>query len=380
MDYFDTVRLWRVPSILLPFLICLGLIVFVDVFLMRSYTIAPLIKLHIDDEFETNRLAVNDEREQHKGFLIKTPGCRLPDLNPFDKTVESMIKDPDVPICNSGLPALFHSNLTTLYLLDSSLDAYNVTTIENLSCCYREIYRVDPPGEDTDDIIKTEKHCYLLSRNQTEITKEFIKLMCTYNGTTIYTDFFSFVPVKVNSTEKGMPNVLVFGLDSVSRVNLQRQLPLTVKYLKSLNTVDLLGYNKVADNTFPNLIPVLTGMFEGELKNSCWPEQHSHFDNCSFLWKLYKQKGYVTGFGEDCSFMGIFNYQKRGFSKQPTDYGYGYFNRHVESQIGNSHNMNVKECIGSRFLYQEFLGYIKKFVREYLNCLYCWLHTSKGRK
>lgn len=342
----------------------MGLIVFVDVFLMNHYTISPLLKFHINQNNGNNTIILKNERDQHKGFLIKTSGCRIPDMDPFDKTIKKFLKKPRVPICNSGKPALYNSNLTHIYLMETSLKPYNINDIKKLFCCYKEISRADPKSGNSDTVIVEEQYCHEIINNHTRIFKEFIKVQCMYNNSTFYTDYFAFVPLKMNKTinKKSLPNVLIFGLDSVSRLNLHRQLPQTVNYLQLLNSIELLGYNKVADNTFPNLMPVLTGMFENELKNNCWPTTKSHFDKCPFLWQMFKQQGYTTAFGEDCSFMGIFSYQKRGFVKQPTDYGYGYFNRLVEHEIGNSHNMNVKECVGSRLVYKEFLDYIKKFV------------------
>lgn len=54
--------------------------------------------------------------------------------------------------------------------------------------------------------------------------------------------------------------VAVVGLDSVSRLNFMRQLPKSFKVITdTLDGVVLKGFNKVGENTFPNLIPILTG-------------------------------------------------------------------------------------------------------------------------
>lgn len=56
------------------------------------------------------------------------------------------------------------------------------------------------------------------------------------------------------------PNILMFGLDSMSHLSYQRKLPLTYKYLKeTLGSAIMDGYNIVGDATTAALIPILTG-------------------------------------------------------------------------------------------------------------------------
>lgn len=58
--------------------------------------------------------------------------------------------------------------------------------------------------------------------------------------------------------------VAVIGLDSMSRLNFMRQLSQSYRFLtKNLEGVVLLGFNKVGENTYPNLIPMLTGRPHG---------------------------------------------------------------------------------------------------------------------
>lgn len=63
---------------------------------------------------------------------------------------------------------------------------------------------------------------------------------------------------------------MVIGLDSMSRLNFMRQLAQSYKYItKELQGIVMLGFNKVGENTFPNLIPMLTG----------YPEPGSEYEN-----------------------------------------------------------------------------------------------------
>ncbi|KAJ8960975.1 hypothetical protein NQ318_020279 [Aromia moschata] len=351
----------RVPSLFwIPLLACGVLLFFVDVFQVQYYSLIATRPPVKDFSLEGRPLA---------GFSINTPGCRIPYMDPFDQHVKKFVEVPAERRCNKGLPALFEANLTSISLVESALGSYKILNVTELRCCYTPFWRREPKKNENDDKVIYSKVCTSFSTTAA-IEDEFIRVTCSYGNVTIYTDMFSFVPLKNTTTAKlGTSgdaqhplNVLVIGLDAVSRLNLHRQMPKTVEYLKSIEAVELLGYNKVGDNTFPNLMPVLTGMLEGELRNTCWPSTNEHFDKCHFLWDDYKEKGYVTVYGEDSSWMGLFNYQRKGFTKQPTDYGYSYFNRRSEKEIGNSHNMNVDECVGSRYVYRDLLEYVRKFV------------------
>lgn len=77
---------------------------------------------------------------------------------------------------------------------------------------------------------------------------------------------------------------------------------------------------EVEDNTFPNLVAVLSGLSVAELRERCWPNASQPFDQCPLIWKRFQALGYRTAYGEDEPWMGIFNYIKRGFARQPVDY------------------------------------------------------------
>ncbi|CAH0557696.1 unnamed protein product [Brassicogethes aeneus] len=350
---------WRVPSTIWLLIFFVGLLYFLNVFQIEEYYTYPT----------PGRSEKFYAKESLKGFLVKTKGCRIPYMHPMDKTITKYIFKYDPPVCNNGIPSLYESNFTSLYLVNSSLPHYNLTDTKDLKCCYQEVSRRDVKGpKDNDNSFFTNKTCTNIGES-TNIDKNYILITCRVNKHVIYTDMFWFVPSKVNNKTEMINdvtpplNVLMVGLDAVSRLNLHRQMPKTVAYLTQIDAVEMLGYNKVGDNTFPNLIPVLSGLTEGELKDSCW--HGKHFDNCTFLWNMFKNKGYMTSFGEDSSWMGLFNYMRHGFSRQPTDYAYGYFNRISEQKVGNAHSMNVDQCIGSREVYKDFLEYIGSVTRRF---------------
>lgn len=88
-------------------------------------------------------------------------------------------------------------------------------------------------------------------------------------------------------------NVLVIGLDALSRLNFHRQMVSSASYLKyDMEAIEMMGYNKVGDNTFPNLIPMLTGLSVEQLKKKCWPSESEVFDKCPFIWNTFSKFGY----------------------------------------------------------------------------------------
>nr|CAH7717380.1 unnamed protein product [Callosobruchus chinensis] len=184
-------------------------------------------------------------------------------MDAFDPSIKEFIKPPPKVVCNKGIPPLFEANHTSVSMIPESIRYYNVADLTKLQCCYKAFWRIEPKSNKADRQFEFSEDCHQINESS-PIEDEFIKVTCSYLSKEIYKDFFSFVPLKksVGKVEPTSPpklNVLVMGLDAVSRLNLHRQMPKTVEYLKQIGSVEMLGYNKVADNTFPNLMPVLAG-------------------------------------------------------------------------------------------------------------------------
>lgn len=75
------------------------------------------------------------------------------------------------------------------------------------------------------------------------------------------------------------------------------------------------SYNIVGDGTPQALIPILTGKTELELPDTRKRIPNSNFVNVyPFIWKDFKEAGYVTAFFEDLPEQGTFTYRLKGFN------------------------------------------------------------------
>ncbi|XP_033606143.1 uncharacterized protein LOC111861266 isoform X3 [Cryptotermes secundus] len=260
--------------------------------------------------------------------------------------------------------------------MKSALPFFNISDEDQLNCCYQPFWRSKThSGDDNFDSKITFADNCTSFKNDVSVEEEFVKVMCSVDNQVVYKNYHAFIPIKLEveklcqESRKNKPSqntehlsVLVLGMDAVSRLNFHRQMPKTESLLRKIHAIELFGYNKVADNTFPNLIPILSGLSEKELQHTCWPKLTSVFDRCNWIWKNFSAAGYRTAFGEDAAWMGLFSYVKRGFKEQPTDYYVRPFIKTAEDDIGHKTQLNAKLCIGSKMSVAVLLDYVSNFA------------------
>ncbi|KAJ1531002.1 hypothetical protein ONE63_005834 [Megalurothrips usitatus] len=351
--------------------------------------------------------------EVSSGFLVDTPGCRIPFLAPLDEAVRPFVFPVKRVDCADAGPALVEADprRDVLVLRRGRAHAYNVSDPARLACCSRAFWRPSPltlaaalaapaadkkgksgavtaPGVDfhnLDDAIEFADNCTEFPAggadgvDELPVADEFVRVECSDGDVVVYRDVFGFTPPK--PARRGVPDnrdnlvedvvdpdtpkvsILVVGADSVSRSNLLRQMPRTVQVLKEIGAIDMLGYNKVEDNTFPNLVAVLAGLSVPELRKRCWPVASRPFDDCPLIWKRFEALGYRTAYGEDEPWMGIFNYIKNGFAQQPVHYYMRPYARLLLKEVGSHLEFNCHLCTGARFQLQALLDYAARFAR-----------------
>ncbi|CAD5120581.1 unnamed protein product [Dimorphilus gyrociliatus] len=152
-------------------------------------------------------------------------------------------------------------------------------------------------------------------------------------------------------------NVLMFGFDSVSRMQWMRLLPQTHHYwTKVLNATVLESYNIVGDGTPQALLPILTGKTEVELPEARRGHADAvQVDNHPWIWKQFSNDGYVTQWGEDGQSFGTFQFRMLGFKDPPTDYYLRPFERAVHKKF----------CLGSVPTHKQMTNWIDELWRVY---------------
>ena len=140
---------------------------------------------------------------------------------------------------------------STLYFYEKKLKDER-----NTKCCYK--YAI------TDHVnfarkVKMSEKCYRIKSYATVLNHTVIVVTCKAKNIKVYQQVHYLFPkdqikVQPRNHSSTIPkyNVLVFGTDSVSRLNLHRSMPKTLNLLNEMGAIEYLGYNKVGDNTKPN--------------------------------------------------------------------------------------------------------------------------------
>ncbi|KFM78895.1 hypothetical protein X975_25379, partial [Stegodyphus mimosarum] len=309
------------------------------------------------------------------GFVLNTPGCQIPDWDPYDPSVLPFISKVKSPYKCPGRPQFMNTKANGVISLDHKLlSFYYGMHPNNLSCTYRPILR--DPGTEKD---RTDNKYVLGSSKKLQfgvpLSDEFLMVKCSMGDFPNLTQFIPLVPLKPDVEEEKNAksqhslnyeklNIIIVGIDSVSKLNFLRHFRKTHRFLKeNLSSFELKGYTKVADNTFPNLVPLLTGHFIEHYWNESI--QDMFFDDIDFIWKNYSERGYRTLFAEDAPHIATFNYLKRGFRDPPADYYFRPFALAVEkSAVRRGSKVN---CLQSKLEMDILYNYLKDFIKTMNN-------------
>lgn len=183
---------------------------------------------------------------------------------------------------------------------------------------------------------------------------------------------------KYKNENKEHLSVLLIGIDSISRMNLVRSLPLTHLFLKENDWIEFKGYNKMGDNTFPNVMAILTGINETTVFKHCNPRIIGPLDKCKMIWYDYRKLGFITGYGEDEADIGTFNYMKKGFKYEPTDYYFRPYIVATEQQLQWIPVDEVKYCTGPESSGERIFNLARYFTstfKDYPNFGFFWMNS-----
>ncbi|XP_070390755.1 uncharacterized protein [Dermacentor albipictus] len=293
-------------------------------------------------------------------YIVDTPGCKIPNFDPFDESVRKYYKKVGRYSCK-GKPSFIRLvNGTTPVIDEPSLLTTFKCKPKDVRCTYIEIYRNESVRVPDDAFFFKPE----IQLNFGEPLKaEFVHVQC-YRGALFHEEYLLLPLLKKDVEERceqvrheagdkgsGL-NVLVLGLDSVSRLNFNRHLKETGNYVRDvLRGYELMGYNKVGLNSYPNQTPLLTGLSGNEARNATGGK---FFDALDFLWKRYAKKGYRTVFHEEQPKYGLYSYVGDGLRHAPTD----YYTRHAVMAIDKSKLKKNSYCLGPRPPLELYLDYM----------------------
>lgn len=176
------------------------------------------------------------------------------------------------------------------------------------------------------------------------------------------------VEQKLKSAGKNGISVFLFGIDSISRLNLIRAMPKTYNHLQKDGWFEMRGFNKIADNTFPNLMAMLTGQNDSSIAKTCNWKKVGELENCDFMWSAYSDAGYVTAYAEDEASINTFNYYETGFVDPPTDYYFRPFALGAEKNVAVKKSHGTTVCLGFQsyadHVYQYGIDFAEKFKND----------------
>ncbi|XP_073838250.1 uncharacterized protein [Musca autumnalis] len=377
----------------------ISLITLISIYNNETYTV--LNKIHwkhfkiVTQDVTTNynRMPITPAIEVPEGYLVWSENCHMPSMDPFlpdyVEEMETWLDGKIVPNCSDKqlLVTKTYDESLQLYILhinEALKDEYLNGTDEDINCCYTRLMRDGERGYGWWE-------CEPFDDNY--IVPDFVEYaLIECNGTvdspTFYRDGMSFIqqPDDINEKFNSSSNndyrqfgILMFGIDTMSRFNIRRVMPSTFQYINNNDQwFELSGYNKIDDNTFPNIMAIFTGMDLQAADEHCHYHIEGGLDNCSTLFNWFKEQNMVTAYSEDACEMSTFDYLKPGFVKPPTDYYQRPLLLAIEEKLEAKELSGLKYCIGPRrygeYVYDFGIEFAERFLGKPIFGLF-WTNT-----
>ncbi|XP_062141985.1 LOW QUALITY PROTEIN: uncharacterized protein LOC133850041 [Drosophila sulfurigaster albostrigata] len=319
------------------------------------------------EESMTNSFKVKDE------FKVFSSQCKIPRSDPFSLDSMEYFNPPDFMECTNQsdlITVQYDTERRQYRLLINEALTELIPNISDYGCIYKEIVRGEYDLVWTLPPIAFKQNLWV-PRHIRGIIVECHELSNPFR--VIQRDAFAFVQHPVDRNDKAdeersrsHPNVIIIGIDAMSQMNFQRTMPLTAKFVRQTGWYEMLGYNKVGDNTLPNVLALLTGGSPTELTKYCDINTPSCMDTYSFIWNHYRNAGYLTAYAEDLSTIDTFHYFLPGFQREPVDYYLHPFMKAIEQNMDKVQHLGYEFCVGRRQSYRYVLDYIAQIVQRFV--------------
>lgn len=300
-------------------------------------------------------------------WFIRTENCKIPFVDPWDKelTERHLVNRTRYLQCPDKPPYAPLTYTDGSFIRINRTIMRHIYKVDGCECVYQAIFRQE---RNDNAYYFGERVNFFQDDIQLTPEYEYVRVSCQSlpDRNQLYFNFHALI--HVNTTLEKIQdmkhkeytgdavNVIMIGIDSVSRSNMIRQMPMTREVLeKEIKAIELLGYNKVGENTLVNLVPMLHGKFVDELGDA-------NFDTMPFVWRKFQEKGYRTSFAEDHPKISIFNYHREGFDFPPTN----YYLRPLALAMEDHESVWTKgHCIGSQLETERVLDYQYHFLKTF---------------
>ncbi|BFZ21905.1 hypothetical protein BsWGS_24944 [Bradybaena similaris] len=295
---------------------------------------------------------------------------------------------PEVDMYEPSVTAIAGLNLTTLhcegtYLPDLTY-IQGTTIIVNTSkvaeyqgsgtfqhCRYCHVWRND---SDDNRYIFSEWSQPFTDKIQLPTDSEFVSVQCWNDQSEMVSNTYScLVPRKeefdylystnlkkreVESAPKETLSVVMIVMDSLQRYQFIRGCSKThIHLMNTLKSFDFKMHSQLADNTFPNFLPLFTDRFSFETNR--WWNHSTPMDAFDMIWHIFEKAGYRTTYTESDDW-GSFNWRRKGF-KQPFS---RYYPRpfHLALDDDKSLSKTSRFCAGNQLHLNVRLNYVGRLL------------------
>ncbi|EDW12010.2 uncharacterized protein LOC6576579 [Drosophila mojavensis] len=319
--------------------------------------------ISFDDDDDSLEMVAKPTR-----YLVNSMKCKMPFADPFSRAVMEVLKPSKLKSCSNATDAFRvqyddqakHYNL----IVDRDILLKLNPLVSSVDCSYRKIDTLDTERPEHNSNINAPVYF----RGQCALPQDVESIMVechdSFNRSRIL-QRDAIIVIQVNDTSKNtenrpverQPSVIVLGLGSMSRMNFQRTMPKTARFVNQMGWFELEGYNKMADTTIPNLLTMLSGHTMGQLENRCTPES----DGCSWIWSDYKRAGYVTALAEDNVGEAAFLKNMPGFEDVAVDYDLRPLLLGIGSALSMYEKSGYSYCVGRRLS----ISYVYEFCAQF---------------
>ncbi|KAH8026139.1 hypothetical protein HPB51_016450 [Rhipicephalus microplus] len=215
------------------------------VFLSRYTTVLPWLSWWKSVRSE------EDEDLEASGYLIRTPECHIPAWDPFDPSVAHLYRKVADFVC-PGRPSFLRVRPNAVLMADDALLwRYYKLKHSQVKCTYREVYRTpNAPAHVADDRYNLSAPRQLTFGKPLKVHHAIVN--CFHDHKEVLVQHVPLVPLspelelKLTKLQESSENSAAVKLNVLMDV---------------LGAVQLHGYTKIGDNTFPNIVALLTGHF-----------------------------------------------------------------------------------------------------------------------